>query len=89
MPLGTSEIDYLSDVLDKCDAGLGDKPTLSEIYDPSWRDSFRRQTLSADCMADVSYPNAYAVHVLELFYPADYQKRIEDGVAVPGKTRLA
>jgi hypothetical protein len=82
MGLSTSEIDYLSDVLDRCDAALADKPTLSEVYDPSWRDSFRRQTRSADCMADVSYPSAYAVHVLELFYPADYQRRVEDGAAV-------
>lgn len=82
MALSSSEIDYLSEVLDKCDAALADKPTLSEIYNPSWRASFRSQTLSADCMADVSYPSAYATHLLELFHPPDYQKRIEEGAAV-------
>ena len=82
MTLSSSEIDYLSDVLDKCEAALADKPTLSEIYDPSWRGSFRRQTLSADCLATVRYPSAYAAHVLELFYPPDYQKRIDGGAAI-------
>lgn len=82
MVMTPSEIAHLSDVLDKCDAALADKPALTEIYDAPWRSAFRHRTLSADRMADVAYPSAYAVHVLELFFPPDYQKRIDDGAAV-------
>ena len=82
MVMTSSEIAYLSGVLDKCDAALADKPALAEIYDAPWRSEFRDRTLSAERMADVAYPSAYAVHVLELFFPPDYQKRINDGAAI-------
>ncbi len=79
MGLTENEMEYLSRTLDKCDAALTGKPTLESIYDPAWRSQFRQRTLAANCLADVAYPSAYAVHVLEMFYPVDYQQRLEEG----------
>jgi hypothetical protein len=79
MGLTEKEMEYLSRVLDSCDAALIGKPTLESIYDPAWRSQFRQRTLAVNCMDDVAYPSAYAAHVLEMFYPVDYQKRLEEG----------
>lgn len=82
MSLTERERQSLERVLNQCDAALADKPTLASVYDAHWRAEFRKQRLNSESMADVSYPSAYAVHILEVTLPADYQMRIEEGARI-------
>lgn len=82
MAMTSDERKYLEDALDKCDAGLADKPTLSTVYDTTWRRDFRRRTLSVESMTDVSYPRAYVLPHFDWYYPSDLQARIEEGATL-------
>lgn len=79
MPLTEQERRYMEDVLDKCDAGLTDKPMLASVYDARWRADFRARTMSLDSTNDVTYPRAYALPHFDWYYPDDLQARIEEG----------
>lgn len=82
MPLDPEYREFVRKQLDECDAALDDKPNLSRVFDEPWRQAHRDKLLNADSPLDVSYPSAYAKPHQELFYPPDYQQRLEDGAAV-------
>lgn len=82
MPLDPDYRAFVESQLDECDAALVDKPNLASIFHPAWRADHRAKMLNVDSPIDVSYPSAYAKPHQELFYPTDYQQRLEDGAAV-------
>lgn len=79
MPLTDHEKRYLEGALDKCDAALVGKPFLESVYDREWRRELRTRLLAVENMHQVGYPSAYAVPHFDMFYPADYQQRLEEG----------
>jgi hypothetical protein len=75
-----------AEYLDRCDAGLRDKPHLAGVFDPAWRESFRREILAMDPEELAGYPMAYFLPMMHEmhpgFYPADTQARVERGLAI-------
>ncbi len=82
MPLSENEKRFVEDQLSTCDAALAGKPFLSSVYDKEWRRRFRAKLLGSENMTDVAYPSAYAAPCFKMFYPADYQQRLEEGAKV-------
>ena len=81
MALTREERSSLIATLDKCDAALADKPTLSKIFGGKWRTRFREQILGVDSFVDAVFPEAYfASNYID--FPDDYQQRIEDGATI-------
>lgn len=72
--------------LDRCDAGLRDKPHLGFVFDPAWRESFRCKIVAMAPEELPDYPMAYSLPMMHEmhpgFYPADTQARVERGFAV-------
>ena len=56
MALTREERSSLIATLDKCDAALADKPTLSKIFGGKWRTRFREQILGVDSFVDAVSP---------------------------------
>lgn len=81
MALSQEETNCLTATLDKCDAALTDKPTLSKIFGNTWRARFREQVLASDSYVDVAFPEAYHAPCL-VDRPPDYQQRIEEGATI-------
>jgi hypothetical protein len=75
-----------AEYLDRCDAGLRDKPHLAGVFEPAWRESFRREILAMDPEELPGYPMAYFLPMMHEmhpdFYPADTQARVERGLAI-------
>lgn len=82
MPLDAAYRQFVDRQLDECDAALADKPNLAAVFDPEWRKQHRHKMLNAASPADVSYPSSYAKPHNDMFYPPDYQQRLEEGAAV-------
>lgn len=79
------DIDRIRKILDKCDEGLTNKPTLASIYDQTWRQKFREKLLETKTLNDLSFPGAYGgPYFFEGlgFYPKDYQDRLEEGAII-------
>jgi hypothetical protein len=68
--------------LDACDAALTNKPNLAGVFDAQWRKEHREKMLNANSPAGVWYPRTYDKPHQELFYPPDYQQRLEEGAAI-------
>ena len=81
MALSQEEMNCLAATLDKCDAALADKPTLSRIFGNTWRARFREQVLAVHSLVDVAFPEAYYAPCL-IDTPPDYQQRIEEGATI-------
>lgn len=82
MPLSPEERAYVEQQLDECDAALLDKPNLARVFDAAWRAEHRAKMLAVDAWYDVWYPSSYAKPHNDMFLPADWQDRIEEGAAV-------
>ncbi len=82
MPLDHEYRKLVESQLDECDAALADKPNLAAIFDEQWRKEHRERMLNADSPFDVSYPSTYAKPHQDIFYPPDYQQRLEEGAGV-------
>lgn len=81
MVLTQEERSDLISCLDKCDAALADKPTLSKIFGEIWRAEFREQVLAVDSLVDAAFPEAYHAPCRDDL-PSDYQQRIEEGANI-------
>lgn len=77
---------HRAEILDRCDAELRDKPHLATVFDPAWRESFRREILAMAPETLPGYPMAYFLPIMHGmhpgFYPADTQARVERGLAI-------
>lgn len=82
MPLDPEYRQFVERQLDECDAALVGKPHLASVFDDAWRGDHRAKMLGANSRAEVSYPPSYAKPHQEMFYPPDYQARLEEGAAV-------
>ncbi|NOS99169.1 MAG: hypothetical protein HOP29_00910 [Phycisphaerales bacterium] len=61
MALSNDERRWIEQKLDRCDAALVDKPTLSGVFDLDWRNAFRKEALSVNSTHESTYPAVYAV----------------------------
>ncbi len=70
--------------LDKCDKALADKPNLASIYNPQWREKFRKELLSKEDVSEVAYPSAYSIPIFEDLglFPKCYQYRLEEAAGI-------
>jgi len=82
VPLDHDYQRFVERELDECNAALDDKPNLAAVFDHSWRKEHRSKMLNANSPAEVWYPSSYAKPHNDMFYPPDYQLRIEEGAAV-------
>jgi hypothetical protein len=80
MPLSEDQKQELQKLVAKCDAALSDKPMLSAVYDPTWRQRFRKKLLGVDKWNDIAFPGAYSAPLR--LVPSDYQDRLEQGAAI-------
>lgn len=75
-----------AEYLDRCDAGLRDKPHLGVVFDPAWRKSFRCKIVAKAPEDLPGYPMAYFLPMMHEmhpgFYSADTQARVERGLAI-------
>ncbi len=82
MPLDPDYRKFVECQLHECDAALSGTPNLASVFDEAWRKEHRAKMLNADSAADVWYPSSYAKPHNDMFYPSDYQQRLEEGAAV-------
>jgi hypothetical protein len=69
-----------AEYLDKCDAALADKPRLSAVFDPAWRAAFRAEVLAQPESAEVGYPTAYWLPMMDVMSPGMFPPRIQASI---------
>lgn len=82
MPLEPEYRRFVEQQLDECDAALVNRPSLAAVFNKQWREEHRRKMLNAESSANVSYPSSYAKPHQSLFYPPDYQQRLDEGASI-------